>query len=116
MVENVISKKKKSTREKIIKAIHKAHGLITTAANDAGVSPKTIYRYAEEFPSVQEAIDNAREELYDTAESKIYEKIKDGDTTMLIFFAKTRMKDRGYVERQEIDIPKEIPIKLIYDD
>ena len=28
--------------------------------------------------------------------------MKEGDTTMLIFYAKTQMKDRGYNERQEI--------------
>ena len=28
--------------------------------------------------------------------------MKEGDTTMIIFYAKTQMKDRGYTERKEI--------------
>ena len=38
----------------------------------------------------------------DAAEALILKKMKDGDTSMLIFYAKTQMKDRGYVERKEL--------------
>ena len=49
--------------------------------------------------------------------------MKEGDTTMIIFYAKTQMKDRGYTERREITgkdgeslIQKEIDITKLSDD
>ena len=38
----------------------------------------------------------------DFAESLILKKIEEEDTTMLIFYAKTQMKDRGYTTRTEV--------------
>jgi len=108
--------KKKATAKRIIEAIYEAHGLITTAAEKAGIDRRTIYRYKDEFPTVAEAIEEAQERLYDTAESKIFEKIEEGDTTMIIFFAKTRMKHRGYVEKQEIEHIGPMKVVVEYEE
>jgi hypothetical protein len=45
----------------------------------------------------------------DFAESQLYKQIKDGSTTATIFYLKTKGKQRGYVERQQIDINKGQP-------
>ena len=54
----------------------------------------------------------------------ILKKMKEGDTTMIIFYAKTQMKDRGYTERKEITSkdgeelfkPKEIDLSKLTDE
>jgi len=38
----------------------------------------------------------------DFIESKLIKLINEGDTAATIFAAKTQLKDRGYIERQEI--------------
>jgi len=64
-----------------------------------------------------EAADDVSEILLDFAEAKLYDQIKNGNTTAIIFFLKTRGKKRGYVERQEITgadgLPNNIQIEII---
>ena len=98
---NGVSKKREQTAEKIIRALGETKGLLTLAARNAGVSYRTVNRYANEFPSVREAVEEAKESLLDFAENKLYDKMAAGDMTAIIFYLKTQGKARGYTERQE---------------
>jgi len=99
---NGLSKKRQQTAERIITALKETRGLLTMAARHAGVSYTTVKRYAAEFPSVKEAVQEAKESMLDMAEGKLYTKISDGDITSIIFYLKTQGKGRGYIERQEV--------------
>lgn len=89
-------------KEALLEALHNTSGIISSACRAAGVSRMTYYRYYNEDPEFRERADDIKELQKDFAESLILKKMKDGDTTMLIFYAKTQMKDRGYSERKEI--------------
>ena len=108
---NGLSKKREHTAEKIITALKDTRGLLTMAARKAGVSYTTVKRYATEFPSVRQAVDEAKESMTDFAEGKLYEKISKGDTACIIFYLKTQGKKRGYIERTEISGEGGQPIK-----
>jgi hypothetical protein len=116
MSQKVMSKKKQATARRIIDALHESHGLICSAAAMAGVDRRTVHRYMKEFPQVAEAVEEAREKLYDAVESRLFEKIEAGDLTAIIFFLKTRCRHRGYIERQEVDMPKDITLRVVYDE
>jgi len=98
---NNISKKREATCQRIIVALKETKGLLTLAARKAGVSYPTVNRYANDFPSVREAVLEAKESMVDFAEGKLFEKISKGDTASIIFYLKTQGKKRGYIERQE---------------
>jgi hypothetical protein len=112
----VASKKRDETAKKIIAATHKSNGLIIDIASKAHLNRNTVTKYMNEFPAVAEAVEDAREELYDTVESKLYERIEAGDLTAIIFFLKTRCKHRGYSEKQQIEAPQEVTFRVVYDD
>jgi hypothetical protein len=101
---NNISKKRLHTAENIIIALKETHGLLTMAARKAGVSYPTINRYVHDFPSVKEAVDEAKSAMLDFAEGKLFQKISDGDTACIIFYLKTQGKKLGYIEKQEQSI------------
>jgi len=77
-------------------------GNMSVIAKRLGVHRTTVEHYRDEWTTVKDEIYAGREKLKDAAENKIARKIIDGDTTMTIFYAKTQMRDRGYIERQEI--------------
>ncbi|KKK75382.1 hypothetical protein LCGC14_2874260 [marine sediment metagenome] len=92
----------KVTAGQAAQAIEDKKGFITHAAKQLGISRRQLHNLVNLHPTVKEALTDAREEMKDFTESKMYQAIADGNTTMIIFYAKTQMKDRGYVERQEI--------------
>ena len=108
---NNISKKRQQTCARIIEALKETKGLLTLAARKAGVSYSTVNRYAREFPSVQEAVREAKESLLDFAEGKLYEQMSKSNLTAIIFYLKTQGKGRGYIERQELTGAGGQPIK-----
>lgn len=80
-------------------------GNITTISRRLGIARETVYAYAKRWSTVAKAIDDERERRKDFVEDKMLERIMNGSDTMIIFFAKTQMKDRGYVERSELTGP-----------
>ena len=77
-------------------------GNVTVIAARLGVSRQTVYSYMREWATVDTAIKEGRQTLNDLVENKMAQKMIGGDTTMIIFYAKTQMYDRGYVERHHM--------------
>ena len=89
--------------KQVISAIEGSGGIKTIIAQTLDCSRNTVDEYLRRYPSAQKAYEDECEKTGDVVESQILKKCKEGDTTMLIFFAKTRLKNRGYSERQEQD-------------
>lgn len=104
------------TADKMIKAIGDNRGVISDVVRALGCSRSHFYVKLKQFPSVQQKLQDVREERHDHVESKMMEKIDAGDTTMIIFYLKTQCKDRGYVERQEVTGADNGPIVIIRHD
>jgi len=95
--------------------ITNSFGNITIIAQRLQVSRNTVYAYARKWSTIDEAIKEGREALGDFVENKMAQKMLGGDTTMIIFYAKTQLRGRGYVERHEWSGPDggEIPIRIV---
>ena len=100
--EQTISEKIAKEKADLLAALAANSGIVASACRAANVSRMTYYRYYNEDPDFKEKADDVKELQKDFAESLILKKMKEGDTTMIIFYAKTQMKDRGYVERKEL--------------
>ena len=88
----------------VVDALHSSAGLMAPAAKRLGCTRQTINNYARIYPTVKLAIANAREDILDLAESKLFTAINSGEAWAICFFLKTKGKVRGYVERTESDI------------
>ena len=97
-----ITKRQSKEKKAVLAALEKSAGIVATACKAAGISRFTFYEWMKRDQDFAEKVDDIMEAQKDFVEAQILKKIKEGDSTMTIFYAKTKMKDRGYVERQEI--------------
>lgn len=100
--EQKIEERVAKNKADLLKAYEEAMGIVKTACDAVNVSRVTFYNYYNNDPEFREKADDIKELQKDFAESLILKKMKEGDTAMIIFYAKTQMKDRGYTERKEI--------------
>ena len=77
-------------------------GNMSVIATRLAVTRSTVYNYKNGLKTVEKAILEEREVLKDFAESQIARRIADGSDRMIEFYAKTQMRDRGYIQRQDI--------------
>lgn len=80
---------------------YKKNPYVTTACKMIGVAPKTFY--ANRTPWLEEQMADILEEIKDEAEMILRERMKK-DTTCLLFFLKSKCRDRGYVDQQAVSI------------
>ena len=92
----------KFTSSQIIDALREKHGNMSAAARYLGCDRHTIGRYIETYSTVKAVYEEERETLIDFAENQLFQQVKEGNITAIIFTLKTIGKHRGYVERQEV--------------
>lgn len=85
----------------MIEALEKNLGIVTAACHQVGIARSTHYLWASTDAEYKAAVDEVDNLTLDFAESRLHNKIKEGDTTATIFFLKTKGKKRGYIERVE---------------
>lgn len=85
---------------------------ITDACEAAGISRRTYYYWIEQDEEFAASIKEIDESLIDFAESKLFENIEGNKTNEILFYLKTKGKNRGYVERQEHQIDGGFPSKI----
>lgn len=116
MSNKVNPKKREATAARIIEALKECNGLLTLAARKAGVTYRTIKRYADDYPTVAEAYKESKETMLDVAEGKLYQAIGKGESWAICFYLKTQGKQRGYVERQEFTGKDGNPLQMVFKD
>lgn len=87
-----------SNKGALIVALVSLMGNVSAACKVVGISRKTYYQYYNGDEGFKEIVDEIPEMVKDYVESKLMANIGKGKEASIIFFAKTKMKDRGYIE------------------
>ncbi len=101
-----MAKKERYTAQEVIDALNDAKGYVSKTASNLRCNPCTVYAYANRHPTIQQAWDDIREARHDSVESALAGRIAAGDTTAIIFYLKTQVKQRGYAERSSNSLPR----------
>ena len=90
-------------KEKLLKALEETQGLIYHACKKAGnISRSTYYRYLKEDEEFAKAVKEIQEAQIDYVEGELIKYISRGKETIIIFYLKSKAKDRGYAEKLDI--------------
>ena len=106
----------KVTKVKAIMAIYNARGVLAKAADELGVTRRTLYNYMQRWPDLARAYEDAQERLLDLAENVLVGAMQRGSLPAAMFVLKTKGKDRGYTERQEVKDVTEIEVNITHDE
>ena len=78
-------------------------GMVCLAAAKLGCDPDTIHNRAKTSRAVAQSLREERGRVVDLAELKLFKAIENGERWAVQLCLKTLGRDRGYVERQEVD-------------
>src|ERR1044071_1106286 len=96
---------KRDTRKKKFIAALTAQGTVFHAAQAAGISRQTAYRWHREDPDFADQWDEAHENAVDVIESVIYQKALSGDVIAAIFYLKAqrpKFRDRVSIDIEQV--------------
>ncbi len=95
-----------------LKHLEESKGIVTTAARAAGIDPSTHYKWLRGDQEYKEAVEKIQDSAGDFVEGKLLELIEKGNVTAVIFYCKTRLKQRGYIERveQKVNFDSNTPV------
>jgi len=95
--------KTEANKTAMIAALENSLGIVTTACSQVGVSRESHYRWIREDANYKESVESLTDVAIDVVESKLYELIKQGNVTSVIFYLKTKGRKRGYSEHHELE-------------
>ena len=103
-------------KKAMLEALEKALGIVTQACKMVGIHRSTHYDWMNSDEEYKTAVEDLGDVALDFAESKLHKLIDSGNPAATIFYLKTKGKNRGYVERQEIAVAEKKPLSWFTDD
>jgi hypothetical protein len=77
-----------------------------------GMHRRSFQRWTQKDPEFERACFEIKEGLKDEAEILLQKRMRNDDTTAIVFYLKTQCKGRGYVEKSEIEHSGSIPMTI----
>jgi len=96
-----MNKSEQLKKEQLLQALTKSLGIVSTACASVGMSRTTYYKYYNEDKDFKTLVDDISDVAIDFAENKLFDLMREGNPTAIIFYLKTKGKKRGYIEKQE---------------
>lgn len=88
-------------KKAIIEALEQSLGVVTTACKKVGISRRSFYDWMANDEDFKKEVEGIQDIALDFVESQLFKNIKEGKSSELIFYLKTKGKKRGYIERSE---------------
>jgi hypothetical protein len=110
------SNKTNNNKKLVLEALEKSLGVVTEALKSCNLSRTQFYKWMKDDSEFKENVEYLKNVAIDFAESQLYGLIAEKNPTAVIFYLKTKGKDRGYVERVENVNSQKDPFAEMSDD
>lgn len=98
----------------MLDALKLSMAIVAPACEMVGIDRKTHYNWLKDDPGYKAEVEALIERTFDFVETKMVERINAGSDTMLIWYSKTKMKSRGFIERTEVEVTEK-PAFIVKD-
>lgn len=96
---------RKEQKELFLTSIVKTMGNVSEACKQVGIHRREFYEWlSSEDEIFKTSYNDTVERSVDFVETKLMQEINDGNTTAIIFYLKTKGRDRGYIETQDLNL------------
>jgi predicted transcriptional regulator len=103
------------TKTNFKKAMEGSAGILANIARKLNVSRSAVTQFVQNNPDIQEMLKEEEESINDLAEAKLIQKLNEADIHAIKFRLTTKAKNRGYIEKQEIDLNL-TPVTVSFND
>ena len=107
---------KRPSNDKIIAALQATAGMVTYAAKKLDCDYSTLYGWLRNSEVLRDALTAVKESHIDLAETILLSNVKEGKEASVFFLLKCLGKNRGFIEKSQIEHSGDIEIKIEYDD
>jgi len=83
--------------------LRECHGNMAAVGRAFGVTRQAVFTFVRARPKLAKVLVDCREAMKDNVESALYKAALSGEGWAVCFYLKTQAKDRGYIEKQEIE-------------
>lgn len=94
---------KRMRKDKLLKSLEENMGIVTVSCKAAEVPRQTYYDWMNEDEEFAKSVQELKNVTLDFVESKLIAQINNDNMTGIIFYLKCQGRERGYIERQDID-------------
>lgn len=113
--DDAIAHKTNKNKIRMLEELKRSMGIVSLACDKANLSRTQFYKWLKDDDDFRQKYEEIEERQIDFVESRLFQNIKNGDATSIIFYLKTKGKKRGYQEKTEIDI-RQVDLPIIEID
>jgi len=103
----------RKTDKQLLAALEASMGNVSAAARALGYTRRRVEQRIAKSPKLQEAKNDLRESMTDNAESALNRAILQGEAWAVCFYLKCQAKNRGYVERTEVQQTTKVTVSSL---
>jgi len=111
-IKKSVNYKTDTKKDQLLKKLESGLGIVTNACRAVSISRETYYSWLRKDPDFKAKADAIKDVVIDFVETKFYQNVRDGDTTAMIFFLKSKGKARGWNEKSHIELSGSVGLTL----